>query len=239
VKFHRPVLGVVAMAFVFGVAVATSVPAASLARPDSFDHIRIDAAAGEQQSFGTTGDGGASVGRDGYVVNTPTPTPAPLAAGQGADLGGYGGAQCQAGSDQVAEASTFSWPYPDGFRMGDGFGERAEGFHKGVDMLNAEGTPVHAIADGVVIALSDVNSGTGGLYVSIAHTVGGQPLCSMYMHFLEGTITVGLGQLVTTGQVIALTGETGNATAFHTHFELYGSDGNRFDPMPFMTAHAG
>ena len=250
VKYGGPVLGVIAMTFVFGVAVATSVPAASLSAPGGFDAVQYAAERGADQTYDALSGTGPEVDRDGYAVQTPTPTPTPKpvvnsgssgsAGASGGDLGGYGGAQCAAGAAEATPATTFSWPYPNGeSHVGDAFGWRAEGFHKGVDMLAPSGTPVHAIADGVVIALSTVNSGSGGLYVSIAHSVDGQPICSMYMHFQEGSILVGLGDRVTTGQVIAATGSTGNATANHTHFELYGTDGNRFDPLPWMQAHAG
>nr|WP_228509157.1 M23 family metallopeptidase [Herbiconiux sp. VKM Ac-1786] len=120
--------------------------------------------------------------------------------------------------------------------MSDLFGPRAEGFHKGVDMLNDPGVPVHAIADGVVIAASG-NGGTGGVYLSIAHKVAGVAVCSMYMHFQDSSLTVGVGDTVAAGQVIGLTGRTGNATTEHCHFELYGADGVRYDPMPFLTEH--
>ncbi|MGA1835311.1 M23 family metallopeptidase [Herbiconiux sp. 11R-BC] len=235
-KYQGPLLGVVAMTFAFGVAVATSVPAASLATPGSFDSVQIAGAAGADQSYSAEGGADPTVTRDGFAVHTPTPTPKPLPVSSGASEGGYGGAQCQAGSDSVPESAAFSPVYPDGYKLSDGFGPRAEGFHKGVDMLNGPGVPVHAIADGVVIAASG-NGGTGGVYLSIAHKVGGQPLCSMYMHFLDGSLTVGVGSLVVAGQVIGLTGRTGNATTEHTHFELYGADGVRFDPMPFLAEH--
>ncbi|WP_290802582.1 M23 family metallopeptidase [Herbiconiux sp.] len=237
-KYQGTVLGVVAMTFVVGVAVATSVPAASLATPGSFDSIEIDAVAGGVQSFDASDGAGATVARDGYAVHTPTPTPAPAAKAvvSGSSEGGYGGAQCQAGADAVAESAGFSPVYPDGNRMSDLFGPRAEGFHKGIDMLNGPGVPVHAIADGIVIASSG-NGGTGGVYASIAHKVGGQAVCSMYMHFQDGSLTVGVGSIVTAGQVIGLTGRTGNATTEHTHFELFGADGVRYDPMPFLTEH--
>lgn len=237
VKYHGTVLGVIAMTFVVGVAVATSVPAASLAVPGSFDNVEIDAFAGEAQSFDAGDAAGASVARDGYVVHTPTPTPTPTPKpAASTSEGGYGGAQCQAGADAVAESLAFSPVYPDGNRMSDLFGPRAEGFHKGIDMLNGPGVPVHSIADGVVIASSG-NGGTGGVYASIAHKVAGQAVCSMYMHFQDGSLTVGVGSIVTAGQVIGLTGRTGNATTEHTHFELYGADGVRYDPIPFMTEH--
>ncbi|MCS5736161.1 M23 family metallopeptidase [Herbiconiux daphne] len=237
-KYQGPLLGVVAMTFVFGVAVATSVPAASLTTPDSFDNVEIDAAVGGEQSFAALDGAAPSVSRDGYVVHTPTPTPTPTpkAVAVSTSEGGYGGAQCQAGSDAVAESVAFSPVYPDGNRMSDGFGPRAEGFHKGIDMLNGPGVPVHSIADGVVIAASG-DGGTGGVYLSIAHKVGGAAVCSMYMHFQDGSLTVGVGSIVTAGQVIGLTGRTGNATTEHTHFELYGADGVRYDPIPFLTEH--
>ena len=236
VKYQGPVLGVIAMTFVFGVAVATSVPAASLATPGSFDAAGFDQGVSAAQSFeaGSSAELGA-VARDGYVIHTPTPTPTPKPVVSGS-VGGYGGAQCQAGSDSVAESAAFSPVYPDGNRMSDLFGPRAEGFHKGIDMLNGPGVPVHAIADGVVIAASG-NGGTGGVYLSIAHKVAGQAVCSMYMHFQDGSLAVGVGSSVTAGQVIGLTGRTGNATTEHTHFELYGADGVRYDPMPFLQEH--
>lgn len=234
VKYRGTVLGVVAMTFVVGVAVATSVPAASLATVGSFDDIRIDAAPGAEQSFDAASGQLAAVARDGYVVHTPTPTPTPkpVASSQG----GYGGAQCQAGADAVPETAGFSPVYPDGNRMSDLFGPRAEGFHKGIDMLNGPGVPVHAIADGIVIGASG-NGGTGGVYISIAHRVEGVAVCSMYMHFQDGSLMAGVGDTVKAGQVIGLTGRTGNATTEHTHFELYGADGVRYDPIPFMTEH--
>jgi murein DD-endopeptidase MepM/ murein hydrolase activator NlpD len=238
VRYRGSVLGVVAMTFVFGVAVATSVPAASLATPGFFDSVQTGAAARAAQSFAGSAADLPAVARDGYVVHTPTPTPTPTPKPASSNQGGYGGAQCQAGADAAPEATAFSWVYPDGFRMSDGFGPRGEGFHKGVDMLNGPGVPVHSIADGVVIAASG-DGGTGGVYLAIAHRVGGQALCSMYMHFQDGSLMVGVGDGVKAGQVIGLTGRTGNATTEHTHFELYGADGARFDPMPFMTEHAG
>lgn len=233
-KYQGTVLGVAAMTFVFGVAIATSVPAASLATPSSFDAIEIDAAAGSVQNFDSGSSDGGSVARDGYVVHTPTPTPKPVPVSSSS--GGYGGAQCQAGADSVGETTAFSQVYPGGNRMSDPFGPRAEGMHKGIDMLNGSGVPVHAIADGIVIGASG-NGGTGGVYISLAHRVEGAAVCSMYMHFLDGSLTAAVGDTVVAGQVIGLTGRTGNATTEHTHFELYGADGVRYDPMPFLLSH--
>lgn len=235
VKFAGPIVGAVAMTFVFGVAVATSVPASSLAQT-SLASPEQETAPREQQGFHSTAGDALAITRDSYSVATPKPI-APVVTG-GGNQGGYGGAQCAAGAAKAPPATSFGWVYPGGYRKSDGFGPRAEGNHKGVDMVNPAGTPVHAIADGVVIASSD-GGGSGGVYVSIAHNVDGVALCSMYMHFQYGTRTVEVGDIVTVGDVIGLTGDTGNATTAHTHFELYGADGVRFDPMPFMNENAG
>lgn len=231
-KYGGSVLGLVSMVFVVGVAVATSVPAASLVNPQAVDAGHADSWNSNEQEF-EVGESALTVtGRDQYGVIVLAPV---TSSGSG---GGYGGKECSAGSAVADEAKAFSWPYPNGYRLSDVFGPRGGGFHKGVDMLNPPGTPVHAIADGVVIGSSG-QGGTAGVYLAIAHRVSGEAVCSMYMHFQEGSLTVIVGQKVTAGQVIGLTGDTGNATAFHTHFELYGADGARFDPMPWMSAHAG
>jgi len=228
------VFSVVSMTFVVGVAVATTVPAASLAQVFSVSPY-ISAESGDPQAF-DVGEGLLTpVVRDQYLIAAQRPKPVSVAA---SNLGAYGGPACSAGADATAEATSFSSPYPDGYRLSDRFGPRGGGFHKGIDMLNPSGTPVHSIADGIVIAASN-SGGSGGVYVSIAHRVGGQAVCSMYMHFQDGSLSLAVGQTVKAGQVIGLTGATGNATAYHTHFELYGADGVRFDPLPWLDAHAG
>ena len=52
------------------------------------------------------------------------------------------------------------------------------------------------------------------------------------------SVTVTVGQEVTAGTVIGLTGDTGNATVEHCHFELFFADGVRFDPIPYLEANA-
>jgi len=37
--------------------------------------------------------------------------------------------------------------------------------------------------------------------------------------------------------VIALTGASGNATAYHTHFEFHPGGGPAVDPHPLLAAH--
>lgn len=220
-------------------AVATSLPAAAFGPGSTFGTTgRSGVAQGTQQNLSVDASAtDASVLRDGYTVKTPTPTPVPVvvtkpaAASTGGSPGGWG---CQ--KDAPTETTKLLWPYDHPVKIGDGFGPRAEGMHDGIDLLAGNGTPVQAIGDGIVTA-SGYN-GSAGNYVAIASMVGGQRLCSMYMHFQDGSVTVTVGQLLTAGTVIGLTGDTGNASVEHCHFELFWADGVRFDPAAFLTANA-
>lgn len=229
-RIRRPlstrVVPALAMLFIGGMAIATSLPAAAVGPGSQLGAANLSHAQdlGEQSLL--VGDmTAASLARDGYSVLR---APAPALT---ASVGGY---NCSV--DAPAETSRTTWPYDHPVKIGDGFGPRAEGFHKGVDMLAGAGTPVQSIADGAVFATGD--GGTGGVFVGISHTIGGQRICSMYMHFVEGSLAVSVGQIVTAGQFLGLTGRTGNATVEHTHFELYYSDNVRFDPLPWLNAHA-
>ena len=101
----------------------------------------------------------------------------------------------------------------------DRFGAPYAG-HKGTDYMVAQGTPVYAIADGVVVASSENGPGWG-VYVKIAHNVGGQSVTSLYAHMLYGSRRVVVGQTVTAGQLIGQVSDTGRAYGYHLHLEIY------------------
>ncbi|MFF2633217.1 M23 family metallopeptidase [Microbacterium sp. NPDC058021] len=91
--------------------------------------------------------------------------------------------------------------------------------HKGVDYMVGAGTPISAIADGVVIESSE--SGPGwGVYVKIAHNINGTSVTTLYAHMTYGTRTVQVGDRVTAGQVIGQVGATGRAFGTHLHLEV-------------------
>lgn len=95
-------------------------------------------------------------------------------------------------------------------------------FHTGVDYGAPIGTPVYAIANGVVTF-----QGWGdayGLWVSIRHENGTE---SRYSHLSR--ILVKKGQRVSQREVIGLIGSTGRSTGPHLFFEII-KNGKRVDP---------
>jgi murein DD-endopeptidase MepM/ murein hydrolase activator NlpD len=96
-----------------------------------------------------------------------------------------------------------------------------------VDYAAAIGTPVYAVADGKVIfsGPSSIKGpkgepGGGGYIIKIRHKVEGKWITSSYMHLNKGSLKVSKGALVTEGQLIAKTGNSGASTGPHLHFEI-------------------
>lgn len=117
--------------------------------------------------------------------------------------------------------------------VSSGFGHRdrpkagASTDHKGVDLAVPVGTPVRAMAAGTVVAVGDAAGGYGKS-VTIDH---GNGLTTLVGH-LSGA-DVRPGDKVAAGQVIALSGNTGNTTGPHTHFEVR-QGGQPVDPLAFF-----
>ncbi|MET7452381.1 M23 family metallopeptidase [Streptomyces sp. NPDC005574] len=108
----------------------------------------------------------------------------------------------------------------------------ASGSHTGIDFHAASGTSVHAVGSGTV-----VEAGWGGSYGNnvVIKMIDGT--YTQYGHL--SSIGVSVGQTVTPGQQIGLSGATGNATGPHLHFEArttaeYGSD---MDPVAYLRSH--
>jgi murein DD-endopeptidase MepM/ murein hydrolase activator NlpD len=87
-------------------------------------------------------------------------------------------------------------------------------YHQGVDQRAPSGTPIRAVAGGVV-RISRQFSLHGGT-VAIDH---GQGLQSIYIHMSQ--IAVAEGATVNQGDVIGYIGSTGRSTAPHLHWGLY------------------
>ncbi|MAP95348.1 MAG: peptidase M23 [Ponticaulis sp.] len=86
--------------------------------------------------------------------------------------------------------------------------------HRGQDFATPVGTPVVSPADGVII-LADPDLYYEGGSVFVDH---GQGLISVFMHL--SSVDVEDGQVVTAGQQIAKTGNTGRTTGPHLHWAI-------------------
>lgn len=86
-------------------------------------------------------------------------------------------------------------------------------WHPAVDLAASEGTPVYAANGGRVIFAGWSNWGYGYTVV-LAHG----PFTTIYAHL--GNINVGCGQDVASGQQIAGSGNSGNSSGPHLHFEI-------------------
>ncbi|MFD5716019.1 peptidase [Streptomyces pharetrae CZA14] len=108
----------------------------------------------------------------------------------------------------------------------------SSGSHTGVDFHAASGTSVHSVGSGTV-----VEAGWGGAYGNQVVIRMHDGTYTQYGHL--SSIGVSVGQTVTPGQQIGLSGATGNVTGPHLHFEArtgaeYGSD---IDPVAYLRAH--
>jgi murein DD-endopeptidase MepM/ murein hydrolase activator NlpD len=97
--------------------------------------------------------------------------------------------------------------------------------HQGVEFNNPDGTPVHAIGDGVVVHSGPAER--GALTVAIKHdrrlTADGRQLFLFSVYYHNSKLLVQVGQRVRAGDVIALVGNTGRATNDHLHLEVHAS----------------
>lgn len=117
------------------------------------------------------------------------------------------------------------WPI-EGGRFGRGLSWRGRRIkHRGVDISADIGTPVHALADGLVGYVNDTIQGYGQLVI-VLH---GDGSVSSYAHL--SAFRVQVGAVVRRGQVIALTGNTGRSRGPHLHFE-WRENGREADPIP-------
>lgn len=104
-------------------------------------------------------------------------------------------------------------------------GTENSGSHPGVDIKIPVGTPIRAIANGVVYKTGYQETGYGN-YISIAHSNVPDPdnptekitIVSNYAHL--SSISVKDGEIVTKGQIIGKSGESGMVTAPHIHFQI-------------------
>jgi murein DD-endopeptidase MepM/ murein hydrolase activator NlpD len=115
------------------------------------------------------------------------------------------------------------------------FGVRPDPFdghsarHTGIDIATPFGTPVHAVAEGMV-TFAGVRRGYGNV-VEIDH---GNGYMTRYAH--NSKLDVHPGQHVQVSDVIAQAGSTGRSTGSHVHFEVW-YNGRVVNPLAFVRNH--
>ncbi|MFH8726509.1 M23 family metallopeptidase [Streptomyces termitum] len=109
--------------------------------------------------------------------------------------------------------------------------------HSGQDFAVPVGTSVRAAAAGTVVKAGPYGGGDGPAYgnaIVVKHANGRY---SQYAHLSK--IKVRIGQKVAAGQQIALSGNTGNSSGPHLHFEIRTTPnyGSALNPAAFLRAH--
>ncbi len=134
--------------------------------------------------------------------------------------------------DLTARGVPSSWPVRVGY-ISSKFGfrihpiKKSRIFHEGIDIASPRGTPIVAVADGIVTFSG--RKGGYGRVVDIRHVDG---LVTRYAHNTVNMVTE--GQMVRQGQKIATVGSTGTATGPHLHFEVR-KGGKAVNPMTYLS----
>ena len=102
--------------------------------------------------------------------------------------------------------------------------------HTGLDFAAPSGTPIHSVANGIVISAS-YDGAYGNKTVVLLED--GTEL--WYAH--QTAFAVSVGDTVVGGQVIGYVGSTGNTTGPHLHLEVRPGAGDPVDPYPALIAH--
>lgn len=147
--------------------------------------------------------------------------------------GGGNSTASQTPASNTASTSGFLWPLPVAGRISCGFGPRvaptkgASTYHKGIDIAVPSGTVVRAAKAGKVTIAH--YSSSAGNYVGIYH---GDGVYTYYMH--NSSLRVSVGDEVTRGQTVAISGSTGISTGPHLHFAIY-SGGAYVNPLNYVS----
>lgn len=147
--------------------------------------------------------------------------------GGGSSSGGTGGTPGTGGWVRPASGRITSWYGSRGTICGNGY---CTTNHQGIDFGASCWSPIYAASAGQVIIAQSLSS--WGNCVRIRHSDG---TVTAYAHIVDGGFTVGVGQWVSAGQVIAYVGNTGASTGCHLHFEVWNGS-LRIDPAPFLRA---
>lgn len=138
---------------------------------------------------------------------------------------------------KLPSSGVLSWPL-DNIFITQMFGKTeagkrlyANGTHNGMDFRASVGTPVKAMADGVVAGIGDTDVQCPGVsfgrFTLIKYDNG---LASTYGHL--SLIKVATGDRVSRGQIVGYSGNTGYSTGPHLHVSVYARDAVNLKTLP-------
>ncbi|ADI09091.1 peptidase [Streptomyces bingchenggensis BCW-1] len=142
---------------------------------------------------------------------------------------------------KAAEAKAASWVTPvASYQIGASFGLAGNLWahnHSGQDFVVPSGTSVRAVHGGVVVKAGGNGAGDGPAYGNAIVIKHADNTYSQYAHL--SLVKVSVGQTVATGQEIGLSGNTGNTTGPHLHFEIRTTPnyGSAVEPLAFLRSH--
>ncbi|MGW2258869.1 M23 family metallopeptidase [Streptomyces sp. NPDC001780] len=205
--------------------------------------LGVTVACGAGAAFAVTGGGHAAVASS---ASTATSTAAAVhqqaaiqaKAAENAHQAEMKQVKTKAAEAKAAAKKAASWTDPvKKYALSASFGRGGNMWahkHSGQDFAVPVGTPVHAAHQGTVVKAGPNGAGDGPAYgnaIVIKHKDG---TYSQYAHLSQ--IDVSVGQQVKTDQKIALSGNTGNSSGPHLHFEIRTTPnyGSAVDPVPFL-----
>ncbi|MGW0827851.1 M23 family metallopeptidase [Streptomyces sp. NPDC002845] len=164
-----------------------------------------------------------------------------LAVGLGVSVVGGVGVGVAAAADtgqNAAAKKAASWVSPcKGYTLTASYaqaGNMWSSTHSGQDFAVKSGTKVVAAHGGTVVKAGGNGAGDGPAYGNAVVIKHGNGTYSQYAHLSR--VNVKVGQVVATGQQIALSGNTGNSSGPHLHFEIRTTPnyGSAVDPVAFL-----
>lgn len=141
--------------------------------------------------------------------------------------------ESQDSKSENTTSADYCWPLSVSGTITSYFGYRdaptegASTYHKGIDISVPTGTSVLASREGTVV--TSAYSASAGNYIALYH---GNGVYSYYMHC--SSLMASVGETVTKGQEIALSGSTGISTGPHLHFALY-MNGDYVNPLDYVS----
>lgn len=231
-RFFQRGIAMVVVLFALAMSVSYVIPNAQAFEPDQAV-VEAQGAGRTQVSDAVAGSVAATtVTRDAFGATSPPPPPPPPTR-----------VAVSTSLTPSSSSATLQYPVAAGTKVVSPFGPRScsgcSSYHEGADLAAPGGSPIWAIADGVVIETNAPGYSALGVHVRLQHVVDGQVVTSVYAHMVTGSMSLSVGDTVVAGQALGAVGCTGSCTGNHLHFEIHPGGGAAVDPMAWLSSKLG